>query len=204
MNNKTAVLALALATAFVLPGLASAQLILDTGVPSGSTGTFVLNSASSLAGEFSITAGTNVTQLSAYLTQGVGQSGTTFIFDIYSSLRTTGNRVAPVFMSLGTYTGTGWNSATVNWTPTTTGNYWLALQASTPNAFDVPGEASTSTGTLPALAFASSSTSSDYYSTTGAPGIGLQITAAPEPSTWAMLLGGLGLMAFWRMRRMVS
>ena len=29
---------------------------------------------------------------------------------------------------------------------------------------------------------------------------GISVAAAPEPSTWAMLLGGLGLLAFWRVR----
>ncbi|MCE0483226.1 MAG: PEP-CTERM sorting domain-containing protein [Methylacidiphilales bacterium] len=27
-----------------------------------------------------------------------------------------------------------------------------------------------------------------------------ELLASPEPSTWAMLLGGLGLLAFWRVR----
>ena len=30
--------------------------------------------------------------------------------------------------------------------------------------------------------------------------IGLAVEDVPEPSTWAMLLGGLGLLAFWRLR----
>ncbi|MCE0522119.1 MAG: PEP-CTERM sorting domain-containing protein [Methylacidiphilales bacterium] len=29
----------------------------------------------------------------------------------------------------------------------------------------------------------------------------LTVTVAPEPSTWALLLGGLGLLAFWRLRQ---
>ena len=48
-----------------------------------------------------------------------------------------------------------------------------------------------------------------YGTTTGGGAYGdgtvfsLSIQAAPEPSTWALLLGGLGLLAFWRARRRV-
>ncbi len=196
--SKRAVLAAVLAAAFTLPNIASAQFILDTGVPNGGTGTFVLNSSSSLAGEFAATTNETITQLSAYLTQGVSQSGTSFIFDIYSSLRTTGNRVSPVFTTTATYTGTGWNVANVNWTPTANGDYWLALQTSSGNSFDATGEASNSTGTLPAIAFAASSNSNDYYTVSTTSPIGLEITATPEPSSWALGFLALGLAFYLR------
>jgi hypothetical protein len=77
----------------------------------------------------------------------------------------------------------------------------LALQvASTSDTrgLDAPSESSASTGTVPALAFAYAG-SSGQYSTSGAPSIGLEVTASSPvplpPSLWLLgsgLLVGLG------------
>lgn len=182
------------------PSNANTNLILDTGTPAGNS-SVLLNSAQWLAGEFAVTAGTDISTLSAYLTQGVGEPGDSFTFDIYSSNGFTGRSSGRIldYSATGTFTANGWNTTSVNWTPTSTGDYWLALQVSSPAqspGFDAPVEASASTGTVPALAFAVAGTNGQY-TTTGAPPIGLEITsAAVSPPTdgpmplWA--LGGLG------------
>jgi hypothetical protein len=210
MKNKI-VVAGALA-ACALPAVASADFVLDTGVPTGSSVT-VLNTAQFLAGEFQIGAGVTVTSLSAYLTQGAGQPGDTFTFDIYSGLpgntflSRSSQREAPVFTVSGTFGANGWNSTGVDWTPTTGGDYWLALQVAAPadtKGLDAPDEATASTGTAPALAFAYAG-SSGQYATSGAPAIGLEVTTAspvPLPAAfWLLGSGVLGLGSMVRRRR---
>jgi hypothetical protein len=209
MNSKMTLIAGALAAAILAPGIASASFVLDTGTPTGGS-TYVLNAATFYAGEFAVTAGETITGLSAYLTQGAGQPGNTFTFDIYSGLpgNTFGSRSsqreAPLYTATGTFTANGWNGTAVNWAPTTTGDYWLALQVTSKTntpGLDLTSEASTSTGTAPAIAFAyaSSTANSGAYVSSGAPAIGLEVTAAsPVPlpaSAWLLgsgLLVGLG------------
>jgi hypothetical protein len=204
MNSKLTLIAGALAAAILAPGIASASFVLDTGTPAGTGAPTVLSSSQWLAGEFAVTAGEDITSLSAYLTQGAGQPGNTFTFDIYSSAGFTNSsstRPAAVFSATGTFTTNGWNTASVNWMPLQSGNYWLALQVASPTntpGLDAPSEVSAGTGTAPAIAFAYAP-SSHKYQTSGAPQIGLEVTAAsPVPlpaSAWLLgsgLLAGLG------------
>jgi hypothetical protein len=184
-----------LVVTFLLPGLAQAQsFILDTGTPPSSPpAEYTIGGSSSIAVEFAANAGQQVTQLAAYLAPGTG--GSNFTFDIYSSLRTSGNRVSATYVDTGTFTGgTGWVTSNANWTVPTTGDYWLALQGSTGNNFDAPAETGTTTGTVPALGFASASSSSFYYATGNYP-IGVEITATPEPSSWLLALVCIGTFA---------
>ena len=203
----------AMAALGVIPGIASADFVLDSGTPSGTGAPVILSTAQWLAGEFAVSAGQDITSLSAYLTEGAGQPGDTFTFDIYSSAgftgRSTGRSI--VYTTTGTFTANGWNSSAVNWTPTSTGDYWLALQVSSTTqtkGLDAPVEASAGTGTVPALAFAylGSGTSSEY-TTSGAPAIGLEVTATnpvPLPTSALLLgsglLGGIGAAAHRRRR----
>jgi hypothetical protein len=199
----------AIAALFLAPGLASADFILDTGTPTGTGGPQVLNTAQWLAGEFAVTAAETgqAYALSAYLTQGAGQVGDTFTFDVYAAgtgfTARASSRETPVFTATGTFTGNGWNFSSTDWTPTTAGSYWLALQVSSTTqtkGLDAPVETSASTGTVPALGFAYAP-SSGQYTTTGAQPIGLEISTVPlPPSVWLLasgLLAGLG----WRAKR---
>lgn len=208
MSSQKSII-VALAAFMLLPNFAKADFVLDTGAPAGSS-TFVLNTADYYAGEFNDTTGAAITGLSAYLTQGVGQPGDTFTFDIYANSGFTSRpntRPAPLFTATGTFTTNGWNTTSVNWTPPSTGDYWLALQVSSTTqtkGLDLPGETSLTTGTMPALAFAFAGTSGQY-STSGAPGVGLEITeSSPVPlpnSVWLLASGLLGLGLMTRLRR---
>ncbi len=183
-----------LVAACLLPQLARADFILDTGIPAGDA-SYVLSTSQFLAAEFSATSGQTVTDLAAFLTLGTGQVGDTFTFDIYSNsdfLSPVGQRSAPVFSAVGTYTADGWNSTAVDWTPGATDMYWLALQVgSTDNTKGLlaPGQTSGATGSVPAAAFAYAR-SGGPYTLTGAPAIGLQVEVSPVP-----VPGALGLFA---------
>ena len=72
MNRKTTLLGGALAAAvLLLPGVASATLLLDTGNPTGTGGPAELVTASWSAAEFAAQPGENVLSLSAYLSAGL-------------------------------------------------------------------------------------------------------------------------------------
>jgi len=207
----------ALAAVMLSPGIANASFVLDTGTPTSTSGPTTLSASQWLAGEFSVTAGEDITSLSAYLTQGAGQVGDTFSFDIYSNSGFIGNRSyasSEVYSASGTFTANGWNTTAVNWVPTSTGNYWLALQLTASNTningssgraeqgLDAPVETSATTGTVPALQFAYlGSGTLGQYTTQGALPIGLEINAAPVPLPAAVWLLGSAAAGLGAMRR---
>ncbi len=177
------------AVAIMLPGIASAGFVLDTGAPSGTGAPVLLYPAQSLAGEFAVTAGETITSLSAYLTAGTAVDGDTFTFEIISGSITSRN-LSIAYSTTATFEGNGWTTAGANWTPTAGGDYWLALvQPTTGYQFDAPLETSAVTGTVPALGFAFKTSGS--YSTNNAPAIGLEVTAVPLPASMWPMLGGL-------------
>jgi hypothetical protein len=191
--------------ATVLPQIANAGFILDTGTPAGSTSA-VLNSSDWYAAEFTVGAGQTISNLSAYLTQGAGQPGNTFTWDLYSTsgVFLGANRELPTDTSTGTYSANGWNSTAVNWS-VSPGTYWIALQVS--SASQTPGldlltETSTSTGTVPAQAFAFAGTNARYALETNNP-VGVQVSVVPLPAAVWLLGSGLACLGFKGRRRRV-
>jgi hypothetical protein len=198
------------------PGLANAGYLLDTGTPSSPTGSPVtlLSTAQFVAAEFDVTtADETVSQLSAYLTEGVGNVGDTFTIDIYTANSNFTGRASGRtldYSTTGTFTGDGWNNVTTNWTPTAAGDYWVALQVSATTqtkGLDLPGagittaSAPTPSGTAPALAFAYAGSNGQYtIESVTAPTtpFGIQLTQLSPvplpPAAWLLLsgLGGLG------------
>jgi hypothetical protein len=200
------------AAAVLAPGLATADMILDTGTPGDVSDT--LSTSQWYAVEFQATAADPmVTQLAAYLSAGGSGAGTQYTWDIYSAapgsafLNVSGaNREAPLFTTSATFSGTtGWSTVDVSaldWTLTPGQDYWVALQETTSKAtLDVVTGDTTMTGTVPALDFAFGSGTNPEFKTGGAPGIGVQISAVPLPGA-AWLLGGglLGLGSLVRRR----
>jgi hypothetical protein len=196
-------IALALSLAALGPAVASASTLLDTGTPTGSS-SVLLNTSDWYAAEFSATAGETVTELEAYLTQGVGAVGDTFTWDIYSASGTFlgANREGNIFTTTGTFAGNGWNSTSIDWTPTTSGLYWVALQVSSTTqtrGLDLPTETSTTTGTVPATEFAFAGTNGRYAETST--GVGLEVSTVPVPAAiWLLGSGLMGLGVLGRRR----
>jgi len=197
---------LILAVLLTLPALASAQsFVLDTGTPTSTNGPLVVNSAQSIAAEFSAGAGTDIDLLSVYLTPSPSASTGSFVLDIYSGatgLPSNSNRSArDIFSTTATYTTAGWNSAAVNWTLPTTGDYWITVSSASGTGYDAPLETGLGTGTAPALSFAFSGSNGFYtVSNTATSAFGVQITATPEPSSWALALICAGLFVGLRRR----
>jgi hypothetical protein len=213
MIKRTTLVGGALAAAFLLPGIASATMLLDTGIPANPNGPAVILSASSWsAAEFSAAAGADVTSLSAYVTQGTGpgQPGDTFTFDIYSNsafINTRSGQLVPLATATATYEADGWTTAAVNWiapgTQGTSSDFWVALEVSSTTqtkGLDLPEESSNLTGTVPALGFAT--LSGGKFTETGALPIGVEVTAASPvplpPAVWLLGSGLLGLAVFAR------
>jgi hypothetical protein len=204
MNHFKTLIAGGIAVAALLPAAANAGLILDTGTPSSSNGTDTLSTSQFFAAEFAVTAGETITDLSAYLASGAGGLGSTFTFDIYSN-SIVGHTPSSLATSQLVYTATGtlsvnggWNTTAVSWTPSASGDYWLALQVASVSdtaGLDVPLEPSATNGTANALAFAYyGSNTFGKYTSSGAPEIGLQVTAVPLPPSLWLLGGSLALL----------
>jgi hypothetical protein len=202
-----------IAAALLGPNIASADFVLDTGTPTGTT-SYELDGSQLIAAEFVANGGDEITTVSAYLNAGGDQSGTPFTFEIFSAAGTNtflGNR-SPVEVAsvAGTFTTNGWTTSTLNWTPSATGDYWIALVVpSSRTAPDLvaPAEASATTGTVPALGFATAGSATAAFAASTAY-IGLEVSeAAPVPlpaAVWLLGSGLVGLGSMMRRRRVAA
>jgi hypothetical protein len=220
MHSKTTLMGGALAAMTLVPALANASLVLDTGTPTaGASLNEVDSSPQWFAAEFSLSAGSTVTALSVYLQQptGLGQVGDTYTLDIFGAAGFTGRQSGQQldYSTTGKFTASdAWNTTNLagtssgTWTATTTGSYWVAIEVSSSaqtRGLDLP--TTTNNGTAPASGFAFlDSNTNNQFTTNGAPDVGFQVTATtavPVPAGASWLLGGglLGIGVFGRRRR---
>jgi hypothetical protein len=199
MNLAKIALAVAFA-ALTLPGMASAQFLLDTGTPTQFTSPLSVSTASSYGVEFSLTSGESLQQIALYLTPGTGNYQNQFLtLNLYDVNLTTATSPSVLTSFQLQYTASGWNSLTTSYVAPVTGNYWITVQPSSSGySFDAPEEATQPTGTVPAIEFAVKGTRT--YAVNNSASFGIEIGAVPEPSSWALGLLAFGFLAFLGVR----
>lgn len=199
---------LALAGAAVLLAAAAlpvaAATLIDTGTPNGSLPSGVADSSNFLAVKFSAASAWAIDSVATYL--GGGLAGDQLAIALYADAAgLPGDPLARVVVD---FSGDGWNSASdLGWQLPAAGSFWLGIEGVllevpvnsgnfvSKGGFQLPSGGITMPGTT---AFAAGSGYTAY------PGLqfGLQITGAvPEPTTWALLLAGLGVVAAGASRR---
>jgi hypothetical protein len=183
-----------------LPGIASAQFLLDTGTPTQFTSPLSVSSASSYGVEFSLTAGESLQQIALYLTPGSQNYQNQYLtLNLYNVNLTTATNPSVLQSFQLQYTASGWNSTATSYVAPATGTYWLTVQtASSGYTLDAPEEATQPTGTVPAIEFAVKGTRT--YTVNNSASFGIQIGTAPEPSSWALGLLAFGFLAFLGIR----
>ena len=179
--------------ATLLTTAAGAATLIDTGTPDGSRSAYALDSSDFLAVAFDAPQQWRIDSVAAFLEGGV--HGDHFTIALYQDAPgKPGDLLAAKAVS---FAADGWNAASgLAWALPGAGHYWLALE-SVDGSFTAPAGGVVMPG---ATAFSDGS----YLGYQAYPGIqfGLQVTGAvPEPTTWLLLMGGLGLVAGAARRR---
>ena len=195
---KTKILALALATAGLLPGLAEASLVLNTGQPDNTGFPLSLDASDYYAAEFNLGAGLSLNSIQGWITAGgSGQPGDTFTVAVYAADGHSGLPGTLEFAGQATYQADGWNGlSNLNVSGLSAGNYWAA--------FEVGAADSTAGLLLPTQALNNTSfafnNGGSYQSMTGE-AFGVQVSAVPLPGALWLMVSGLATIGGMARRR---
>jgi hypothetical protein len=168
---------------------------IDTGTPTGSGFPLALDGTDWLAGQISFSQASTIQSIQAYLNDG-GNGGTFTIalYDDTSAHLPGAELVSWSNISAGT---AGWYGVANLNQAVSAGNYWVALEVRD-NGFNGTADV----GVLNPLAkYAFNAGGYQGYEALTGSAFGLQVTAVPEPESYAMLLAGLGLLGFAARRR---
>jgi len=181
-------------------GLAHADYVLDTGATFNTSMPLTLDGANFTAAEFTLGTGATITDIAGYITGGnTGAPGDTFTIALYAA-NGSGLSAASVWSGQGSYQADGWNGLhNLSINGLTAGNYWAAFEVGAADStlgllmptIATPGSAS-------ALAYAFNA-GSGYMSMNNA--IGVQVSAVPDPDSYALFISGLSLLGYVSRRK---
>lgn len=183
---------LVLSAALLFGAQAQAATIVDTGTPpAGDAFALALDSTSWLAGQINIIAATNIHSIQAYVNDlGTGGGFTIALYgDSASHLPGSllGSWAATFAAAPG---GDGWNGVSGLNVAVAAGKYWVALEVQGADSFS--GVAPVSPPSPLAKYTFNDGGIGGYQAMTQT--FGVQVTAVPEPESFAMLLAGLAVL----------
>jgi hypothetical protein len=200
INNSFAGIAL---LAMALSQQAVADVIVDTGTPSGSGySPLTLDGGDWLAAEFTTSQTWNIGSLEGYITDNGDstQIGNTFTISVYDNNSSTNTPMlnSEEYYGQATFTGNGWNGLTgITGLQLAAGSYWVAFEiGSNGNSDTFQGGMAVSTASPLTTAWYDGISSSGYQLQSGAGyDIGVQIASA-VPLPPSLLMFASGILAF--------
>jgi hypothetical protein len=195
------------AAGFTTSSAANAAVLVDTGMPNNLVAGDILGTTQRLAARFTLAHATTLTDVEGYFAGPAGWHSTIAILadgvGQYNSSVPVGDALYDTAIS-STDGGLGWVGGTVSWA-LSAGTYWIVFgTGDTDNAPDGMVEASASP--LPGAYWIPTETAGFIADNTLAFGVRISGDEAvsggvPEPASWALMAGGMGLIGSSLRRR---